>query len=191
MPSKRNSDEIRDLILKVRENDDNAFKLMLQKYTPLIESSVNRFSGDDSFAAYSDDLRQEASVVFYKSILAFDLDQNEVEFGLFAKICIYNALVSQLRGLKKHPGAFSLALPEKEEVIQDTGDPASTILEQERIKAIYDIIRKNLSDYEYSVWQMYIAGRSSLDIAKTLSADKRSIDNAIYRIRKKLRELLK
>ena len=189
MPSKNNSDEIRDLILKVRENDENAFKLMLQKYMPLIDSSVNRFSGDDSFSAYSDDLKQEASLVFYKSILAFDLEQSEVEFGLFAKICIYNALVSQLRTLKKNPGAFSIPLPDKE-TSPDIQDPASAILEQEHIKFIHDLIRKNLSEYEYSVWQMYVAGRSSSDIAKSLSTDKRSIDNAIYRIRKKLRTLL-
>ena len=177
--------------MKVRENDDNSFKLMLQKYMPLIESSVNRFSGDDSFSAYRDDLKQEAYVVFYKSILAFDLDQTEVEFGLFAKICIYNALVSQLRNLKKHSEAFSIPLPEKEDAAIDFIDPSSRILEQERIKAIYDVIRKNLSDYEYSVWQMYVAGRSSLDISKILDTDKRSVDNAIYRIRKKLRDLLK
>ena len=191
MQNKNNNDNIRDLILKVRENDDEAFKKLFQKYTPLIEASVNYFSSDVAFGVYSDDLRQEASVAFYKSILAFDIDQDDVAFGLYAKICIQHALVSQLRTLKKLPNTFPLQSSEKESNGTESFDPAGRILEQERVKVIYDTIRKNLSDYEYSVWQMYIAGRSSLDIANALSTDKRSVDNAIYRIRKKLRDLLK
>jgi len=186
MPFQKNRSDIRELIVRVRNNDEEAFKILLEQYKPLIESSVNRFSCDDAFGTYSDDLRQEASVVFYKSILAYDLDQTEIEFGLFTKICIHNALASQLRTLKKHS-----EIPDGVLLYQDLGDPASKIIEQERIKSIYAVIRKNLSDFEYAVWQMYVAGRSSSDIAKILNTEKRSIDNAIYRTRKKLRALLK
>ena len=110
-------------------------------------------------------------------------------FGLFAKICIHNALVSQLRILKKHSEEPMDILPEDSSQAVET--PADKILQQERIRSIYAIIRKNLSSFEYSVWQMYISGRTSVDIASLMNTDKRSVDNAIYRIRKKLRALLK
>ena len=187
----KNSCVVKELILKVRNNDQEAFLTLLNTYKPLIESSVNKFSAEDMFSTYREDLYQEASLVFYNSILAYDLDQNEVEFGLFAKICIRNALVSQLRVLKRRSEDLLEEIPESHLPATDNYDPAAKILEQEHLKTLYDIIRKNLSEFEYSVWQLYIAGRSSADIAKALSSDEKSINNAIYRVRKKLRTLLK
>ena len=186
-----NGCDIKELILRVRNRDQDAFIALLDQYKPLIDSSVNKFSSDDSFTLYCDDRRQEASVVFYNSILAYDLDQSEVEFGLFAKICIHNALVSQLRALKKRSAEPMEDIPERLFVSQDSEDPAVKILEQERLKSLHAVIRKNLSDFEYTVWQLYMSGRSAKDLASLLNSNEKSISNAIYRIRKKLRALLK
>ena len=190
MSLENNKNDVRELIVKVRSGDQGAFEILLNRYKPLIEASVNRFSSDEAFALYREDLQQEASLVFYNSILAYDLEQNEVEFGLFAKVCIHNALVSQLRTLKKRSAETVNATPENLLFVQDSDDPLTKILEQERLRSIYAVIRKNLSNFEYTVWQMYISGHSSAEISKALNIDKRSADNAIYRIRKKLRALL-
>ena len=190
MNLENNKKDVRELITKVRDGDQDSFEILLNRYKPLIEASVNRFSSDEAFALYREDLQQEAALVFYNSILAYDLEQNEVEFGLFAKVCIHNALVSQLRTLKKRSAETVNATPENLLFVQYSDDPLTKILEQERLRSIYAVIRKNLSNFEYNVWQMYISGHSSAEIAKALSIDKRSADNAIYRIRKKLRALL-
>ena len=119
--------------------------------------------------------------------MAYDLEQTEVEFGLFAKICIYNALVSVLRSHKKRSAEQLAQSPEKMQDEQDFEDPTSMMLEQERLKSLYAVIRKNLSDFEYTIWQLYMSGRSASEIASLLSTDKKSVSNAIYRIRRKLR----
>ena len=74
--------DVKELILRVRSNDQDAFAQLIEQYRPLIESSVYLFSSDPSFSLYKDDLLQEASVGFYNSILAYDLEQTGVEFGL-------------------------------------------------------------------------------------------------------------
>ena len=190
MGAQRNCCDVKDLIQNVRNGDQAAFVTLLERYRPLIDASVHRFSYDEAYALYREDLRQEASVVFYNSILAYDLDQNEVEFGLFAKICIQNALVSQLRTLKKRSAETLEKTPENLFISQTTEDPSVRLLEQERIKSLYAVIRKNLSDFEYKVWQYYISGKSASSIASLLDSNEKSITNAIYRIRKKLRALL-
>ena len=190
MKTQENCGDVKDLILSVRSGNQEAFVTLLEKYRPLIDSSVMRFSYDEAYSLYREDLRQEASVVFYNSILAYDLEQNEVEFGLFAKICIQNALVSQLRTLKKRSAETLEKVPENLFASQATEDPSVRLLEQERIRSLYAVIRKNLSDFEYKVWQLYISGRSASDIASLLESNEKSITNAIYRIRKKLRALL-
>jgi RNA polymerase sporulation-specific sigma factor len=191
MNVRKSKKDVRALILDVRGGDQNAFDTLLDQYRPLIDASVARFSSDESFSLYCDDLKQEASVVFYNSILAYDLDQNEVEFGLFAKICIYNALVSFLRALKRRSAEPVAEIPQNLITVQDFEDPSARMLEQERLKSLYAVIRKNLSELEYKVWQLYISGRSAAEIAALLSTDEKSVNNAIYRIRKKLRAVLR
>ena len=190
MGNQFSKDDIRSLIVAVRGGDQSAFDTLLRQYKPLIDASVAKFSSDESFALYHEDLKQEASVVFYNSILAYDLDQNEVEFGLFAKICIYNALVSFLRALKRRSAEPVAEIPQNLITVQDFEDPSARMLEQERLKSLYAVIRKNLSELEYKVWQLYISGRSAAEIAALLSTDEKSVNNAIYRIRKKLRVCL-
>ena len=191
MNVRKSKKDVRALILDVRGGDQNAFDTLLDQYRPLIDASVARFSSDESFSLYCEDLKQEASVVFYNSILAYDLDQNEVEFGLFAKICIYNALVSFLRALKRRSAEPVAEIPQNLITVQDFEDPSARMLEQERLKSLYAVIRKNLSELEYKVWQLYISGRSASEIAALLSTDEKSVNNAIYRIRKKLRAVLR
>ncbi len=191
MNVRKSKKDVRALILDVRGGDQNAFDTLLDQYRPLIDASVARFSSDESFSLYCEDLKQEASVVFYNSILAYDLDQNEVEFGLFAKICIYNALVSFLRALKRRSAEPVAEIPQNLITVQDFEDPSAKMLEQERLKSLYAVIRKNLSELEYKVWQLYISGRSAAEIAALLSTDEKSVNNAIYRIRKKLRAVLR
>jgi RNA polymerase sporulation-specific sigma factor len=183
--------EVKELILRVRSNDQDAFAQLIEQYRPLIESSVYLFSSDPSFSLYKDDLLQEASVGFYNSILAYDLEQTGVEFGLFAKICIRNALVSQLRALKKCSTASMEDIAEIPTTTIDTEDPLVRILEQERLKSLYTVIRKNLSDLEYKIWQMHTAGWSASDMALALKTNEKSVNNAVYRVRKKLRALLR
>ena len=191
MNEKQSNRDVRKLILAVRGGDQSAFDALLDQYRPLIDASVARFSSDESFSLYCEDLKQEASVVFYNSILAYDLDQTEVEFGLFAKICIYNALVSFLRALKRRSAEPVAEIPQNLITVQDFEDPSARMLEQERLKSLYAVIRKNLSELEYKVWQLYISGRSAAEIAAFLSTDEKSVNNAIYRIRKKLRAVLR
>ena len=190
MESKNCNEDIRELIIAVRNGDQSAFTSMLEQYKPLIDASVARFSSDEAFAIYSEDLKQEASLVFYNSILAYDLEQTEVEFGLFAKICIYNALVSVLRSLKRRSVEALAEIPEELISPQEFDDPSSRMLERERLESLYAVIRKNLSKLEYTVWKFYMSGMSASQIASRLCTDEKSINNAIYRIRRKLRERL-
>ena len=183
--------KVRKLIVDFRAGDQQAFAELLDMYSPLIEATVAKYSGAYELSADIDDLRQEATVVFYNSVMTYELDQNEVEFGLYAKICITNALISQLRAQKKHKSErFSDSLSD-DFFVSDSEDPLGKILEQESVKALYAVIRKNLSDFEYRVWQLYMSGRSAGEIGALVGKDEKSISNAIYRIRVKLRETLR
>ena len=184
-----NSD-VMQLILRVKNGDENAFAQLLSKYTPLIESAVVKCLGEDMQGLYAEDFRQEATVTFYNAILAYDVEQHEVEFGLYAKICIANALISQLRLIGKRRSERLSDSSEECLFDKDSDDPSAKILEQESLKSLYSVIRGNLSEFEYRVWQMYMSGKSARQIGLMVGKDEKSVSNAIYRIRKKLRAVL-
>ena len=85
-----------------------------------------------------------------------------------------------------------VSLPMEEELSADLTipDPARELEEEERFSQLCRTVREQLSDYENKVWWQYVTGISVSDIAEGLGRDERSVHNAIYRIRKKLREKL-
>ncbi|MBO5938116.1 MAG: sigma-70 family RNA polymerase sigma factor [Clostridia bacterium] len=188
----RGVDRVFDLICRFRAGDEAAFDELLAQYQPLIESLVTRFSSEARMEMPREDLRQEAAVAFYRSVTSYDLLQRDVEFGLYAKICISNALVSKLRA-KKHPievEALSEVNGRGSDADASDEDPVARILEQERLGALYAVIRENLSDFEYRVWNLYLSGRTAKEIGALVGRDEKAIANAIYRIRRKLRAVL-
>ena len=65
------------------------------------------------------------------------------------------------------------------------------IVDEENAAELITLIRGKLSDYENRVWWMYVSGMSASEITESLGIhDARSVSNAIYRIRKKLKGML-
>ena len=178
---------LRMCILRIREGNQPAFSELMEAYAPLIAATVSRY-GTGLGKQDCEDLHQVALLALYRAAMAFDLEQSEVEFGLYAKICITNALVSQLRLIRRRP--FELSVEEemlREECVED---PARRVIEQEEAEALYARIRSLLSPYEARVWHLHVAGYRSREIASLLKKPTHSIENAVYRIRQKLmREL--
>lgn len=175
-------------ILAARAGDQCAFEELLKCYTPLIESLTSVFANTAESFAEHEDLRQEACIAFYNAVEKFDLLQTEVAFGAYAKICIRNRLISCLRSASARCPVVTLE--EKEAPTDAQTDPAQELLEQESYRALYSRIEDALSPYESRVWWLYVSGRTAAEIAQHVMRDERSVQNAIYRIRKKLRSTL-
>ena len=179
------------LVEKVRNGDQATFSELVERYAPLIEALVFKFYDGDIVGLSKDDMRQEARLRFYNAILTYDAARSDVGFGLYAKICISNALVSQLRLHKKHSAEQPSIDPLEGALdLDEAEDPSGKILEEERVRALYSLIRKNLSAYEYRIWNLYMSGLTAKDIGGIVGSDEKSVGNAVYRIRKKLRALL-
>ena len=189
MKENERSVNIRELIQLVREGEQAAFGELLTMYEPLVRAEVTRYTaGIEAFDV--EDFRQVALLAFYRAVLNFDLAQSEVEFGLYAKICIANALASQLRVVRRHT-EVSVADEWFGEGDHGEGDPAKRVMEQEAAQLLHARIRTLLSPFENRVWNLYTAGLSAKKIGQMLQKEPHSIENAVFRIRKKLRRELR
>lgn len=183
-----NTPETLVLITQAKQGDADAFDSLLTQYGPLIEHRIQtaRARRPDLLPEDEKDLRQEAHLAFYRALLSYNAEQQNVSFGLYAKICIENALISALRKLAPIADLLDyetmISLPADREE-----DPSLRLREQEDYEALSRRIARILSPFENRIWQRYIAGMTAPDIARQLGKDTRSIHNAIYRIRNKLR----
>lgn len=190
MSQKKSKSELAMLIIGTRNKEQGSFELLLKSYSPLIESCVNFYSVGN-LEKYRDDFRQEATVAFYNSILTYNLEQTAVEFGLYAKICICNALNSQIRLSKRLSNETLQDSFDDLNLIDGDENPSSKLLENERLEHLFNIIRSTLSPYEYRIWKLYLSGYSVSEIANQLETDSKSVSNAVYRIRVKLKSSIK
>lgn len=185
-------DIVRNLILQVRKADQEAFEELLELYEPLISSFATRFSNNGVSSQDVEDFRQELTVAFYNSTLSYDLSQTDVSFGLYAKICMNNFLITQLRVLKKRRNAEALSLDREAWLLgeMEAGeDPSNEIIRREEMRELNKKIKAVLSEFENKVWKYYVSGCSSREIAEALGKTEKSIDNAVFRIRQKLKGL--
>lgn len=181
-------EELRALLLQARDGSAEALRLLRLKYRPLLDSSVSRFFTERMTLQEKEDLREEAEQIFITAVSTFDMEQDAVDFGLYAKICLRNGLVTELRNQTARHRLGIVPLEVRE--LSHEEDPATTVVEAERFQKLYQTIQKNLSNYENRVWWGFVSGVSVKQIAREVGKDERSVHNAIYRIRKKLRELL-
>ena len=85
------------LIKNASEGSADALSLLCDKYKPLMDAEVRRHTASDMSDQDIADLREEALISFCSAVCNYDDTEEHVEFGLYAKICIGNALVSFLR----------------------------------------------------------------------------------------------
>ena len=168
-----------EIIIAARGGDSSAFIELTDAYSPLIETMTDKYIRSiRAFGADRDDLRQEASVAFYRAVMTYDTEQTDVSFGLYAKICIRNRLISLLRSVKKKAR------------ISARGLDGNGVSSKERFLGgndLGDLSKALLSKREKMVFLMYADGKSYREISEQIGASEKSVDNALFRAKKKLR----
>ena len=146
----------------------------------------------------NDDLIQEGMIGLFKAVRDYQPDR-DATFQTFAGICvdrqIYNAIPSS-NGQKHQPLNSYISLSEQdgenEEHLGDTWveNPESIIIDQENVQSLEQEITTTLSPMENQVLEYYLAGNGYGEIAQIMGKTPKSIDNALQRIRTKIKEQL-
>ncbi len=182
---KQERPEVLSLIVKTQAGDEVAFSELFSLYTNLIDSQCHQYAEG---APSEQELRSEAIAAFWHAACKYDTAQAEVTFGLYARICISNQLISCQRKWRRMSPPISLDTEEMETLGADEkSDPAYYVLEREGYLALQKRMEAVLSPAEKQIWLLFVTGRTAAEIAAELQKDKRSVENAIFRARKKLR----
>ena len=178
-------DKIIELISLARAGDDTAFNELCEQYKNLMDS-MSRMYSDACSVEYAsfDDFYQEARLAFYNAIVKYDIDCQKVTFGAFAKVCVRNRLVSYVRKLtsKKRRKGESDAETAVCSSVQDT------VIRRELGVKLISAADSSLSRFEKKIFSYYLDGMRAKEISLLVGKDEKSVNNAIYRIRSKLKK---
>ena len=186
-----------ELIKKIRQGDDKVIDYLLDKYKPLVRKQCNALF---IIGAENEDLIQEGMIGLFKAVRDYK-DDKESTFFNFARICINRQLYSaiQASNRQKHlplnsyisisddKGDEKVAL--EDILLIDNLSPEQLVLEQERKAEFEAKIEKELSTFEKKVLTFYLEGYNYVQIADIIKKKPKSIDNALQRIRQKVRNV--
>lgn len=178
-------DNLIEIILKVREGNNQAFEELCEKHKPLIDSMSHKFH-DSCQTIDVKDFEQESIIAVYNAALKFDIEQKDVTFGLYVKICIQNRLISCIRkanSKKRRKNAETKELQVSDATHQDS------FLHYGSAEDYDSLANTVLSQFELKVYKMrFLQDASIQEISEKMGKNKKSINNAIYKIRTKLRK---
>lgn len=190
------SDE--ELILVLREKQETEIMdYLLNKYKNLVKkkAKVLFLIGGDT-----DDLIQEGMIGLFKAIRDYD-EKKDSSFFHFAQICIsrqmYTAMEASNR--KKHAplnSYISLSADEENESGENLpellaalseANPEQIVINKEELEQMRKKADSVLSSMEKEVLAYYLQGMNYTKIAEVMQKPAKSIDNALQRIRNKLK----
>ena len=190
--------ELRDeeLIEKLRAGDEKIMDYILEKYKPLVRKKANAMyliGGD------TDDLIQEGMIGLFKAIRDYKKGK-ESSFYHFAELCISRQIytVVEASNRKKHAplnSYVSLYSGTNEDgvVLADAlttssmENPEQMIIDQENLVLFMEHLKERLSKMEVQVLDLYLAGLNYQQIAEMMEKSPKAIDNALQRIKAKVR----
>lgn len=180
------SDE--ELISRLRDGETGISDYLMEKYKGMVRKKARAMfliGGD------TDDLIQEGMIGLFKAVRDYR-PEREASFQTFARLCIDRQLSSAIQSSmrqKHQPLNSYVSLSQDEEGEQElwTENPEAILIDQENTRILQEEIRRQLSPMENQVLDCYLEGDGYVQIGEMLGKSPKAIDNALQRIRGKIR----
>ena len=160
-----------------------AVSTLISRYMRLVRKKAYGLARD---YAEPEDLAQEGFLSFLNAVNSFDPGRG-TKFSSFADACVTNGIKSAAVRMRRNAGQGSAG--NFEENAEDGSSPENIWFEKEKMLGIYDEIKSLLSNLEWDIFRLYLSGLSYGEISERLDIPLKSVDNAVFRVRKKLRVL--
>lgn len=187
-----------ELLNYISENNEEANEILFEKYKPLIINFSNKmYKYCHNKGLEINDLIQEGMLGLNLALKNYNQDK-EASFYTYAKKCIERKIISLVISTcrLKHKAlndsiSFEIKLNEDdtfEKLIEDNSyNPEEMIINLERENEIIEKAHTILTDLERQVFDLKISGFNYKEIATILDKSPKTIDNAIQRLKSKIK----
>ncbi|MBQ4559916.1 MAG: RNA polymerase sporulation sigma factor SigH [Tyzzerella sp.] len=191
------------LIRRLREGERAIMDYIISKYKYLViraAKAIYLIGGEN------DDLIQEGMIGLFKAVRDFDTNQ-ETSFYSFAELCISRQMYTAIKlsqrqkhmPLNSYVSLYDIKKSDYDDKqsplieqleIETNSNPEELFLDKERMQMLVEELNERLSDMERRVLHLHLQGEDYRSIAELLDKSPKSIDNALQRIRQKMRTIL-
>lgn len=190
-----------ELLSLAEESNEEAAVLLINKHSNIINICISKYNKYlETIGLEEKDLYQEGLLGLLEAINRFDKDRN-VQFNTYATRCINSRIKSYLKMASRNKHSYlnkSLSLDDvyENELYNNLSKnkeitPEEKVLLKEQLNEINKKVKEKLTKNELKVFELKNKGYKNEEISLYLSKDKRSIENTIHRINKKLKEIKK
>ena len=174
------------LLALYRQGDGDAAAILLSRYISRISRYAYRFQG----VLDPDDLIQEGSIGLLDALRSY-IPASSATFSSYASVCIKNRMLKAVeKNSSKKAGILNNSIPLDEAA--DTSDgqtPENIFIEKESLAAVLADVYNVLSPFERKVLFSHLGGCDYQTIADSLHISLKSVDNALQRVRRKLKAI--
>lgn len=187
-----------ELLDNIYSLNEDANEILLYKYRPLIVNIAKKMIKYCSGGVDLNDLVQEGMLGLNEAINSFR-DDKEANFGTYAKLCIERKMMSIVKSTRTYKNKIlneSVSLEDEIELnhekflADNTNEPFEMISEHEYEKKVLKKLDLELTDFEKQVFELKKNGFDYKEIADMLDKEAKAIDNAIQRIKIKLKKII-
>lgn len=192
-----------EIIALLGENDEQIRNIIYDKYSFLVDVILNKYQNAIKYSKINiQDIRCEALYGFSDGINSF-CNEKDTSLKTFLYLCIERRVLNCIRNnmsnkIKILKDSLSLEYSSDNdklslsELIGDDNkfNPLNNIVDKETYKEIYLIAKNNLSNFEFTVFNYMINNFSYIEIASLLNKSPKQIDNAMQRIKSKMKTLI-
>lgn len=192
-----------ELILRLREGEETIMDYIMNKYKNLVRKHARNMY---ILGAEEQDLIQEGMIGLFRAIKDYDSGR-DASFFTFADLCIsrkmYNAIEASKREKHTPLNNYVSLYASNDDDNKDgktmfmdllsageISNPENLLIDRENVQRIEMLVEQELSSFEKQVFDLYITGMKYGQIAKVLGKDEKSTDNALQRIKNKLRKAM-
>lgn len=192
-----------ELILRLREGETAITDFIMDKYKNLVR---NKAKSMYILGADRDDLIQEGMIGLFKAVRDYDSGR-DASFATFADLCVSRQMYTAVQASRRqkhtplntyislYGGTREKEGEEEPELIASLAsrvdiNPEELLIDKENVENLTRQIEKELSPFENQVFDLYLTGMSYTQIARVLGRDEKSTDNALSRIKGKVKKIL-
>jgi len=190
-----------ELLNYISENNEEANEILFEKYKPLIVNISNKlYKYCKNKGLELNDLIQEGMLGLNLALKKYDQNK-DASFYTYARKCIERKIISLVvstcrlkHKILNDSVSFEIKTNETDVFEMVVGDnsynPEDMMINYETETEIIEKAHNLLTDLEKQVFDLKISGFNYKEIAEILEKDPKTIDNAIQRLKQKMKKAI-
>lgn len=192
-----------ELVYLCAENNEDAMNLIVNKYKNCILMILKEYLKEYNIIGVEvADLYQEGLIGLIHAIHSYN-PTRDVLFYTYANACIRTSLISAIRQTFRQKNRILNYSYSLDKIFEDSGDnfyeilkdesyePNKLLLSSEDENELINKLKSKLSKSELAIFELRLKGLSNGEIASLIDKDTKYIENSLFRIKRKYKELNK